>query len=88
MHVQKRKEAFQGRLDRALAAPLQDILKKDLARIPADPTNTKMLAAERVQTLVGILNEIDKFNNALNVFSERRKTAMGRARHNLAQVAS
>ena len=28
-------------------------------------------------TRVGILNEIDKFNNALNVFSERRKTAKG-----------
>lgn len=60
-----------------LPAPLQDILKKDLARLPADPANTKMLAAERVQILVGLLNEIDKFNNALNVFSERRKNAQG-----------
>jgi len=60
-----------------LPVPLQDILKKDLARLPADPANTRMLAAERVQTLVGILNEIDKFNNALNVFSERRKNANG-----------
>ena len=60
-----------------MPTPSQDILKKDLARIPADPANTKILAAERVQTLVGILNEIDKFNNALNVFSERRKTAKG-----------
>ena len=60
-----------------LPAPLQDILKKDLARLPADPASTKMLAAERVQILVGLLNEIDKFNNALNVFSERRKNAQG-----------
>jgi len=70
-------EAQVQKLVPQMPAPLQDILKKDLARIPADPTNTKMLAAERVQTLVGILNEIDKFNNALNVFSERRKTAKG-----------
>ena len=70
-------EAQVQKLVPQIPAPLQDILKKDLARIPADPANTKMLAAERVQTLVGILNEIDKFNNALNVFSERRKTAKG-----------
>ena len=60
-----------------LPVPLQEILKKDLARLPADPANTRMLAAERVQTIVGILNETDKFNNALNVFSERRKNAKG-----------
>ncbi len=60
-----------------LPVPLQDTLKKDLARIPSDPANTKMLAAERMQTVVGILNEIDKFNNALSVFSERRKNAQG-----------
>jgi Protein of unknown function (DUF3450) len=60
-----------------LPAPLQDILRKDLARIPSNPADTKMLAAERMQILVGILNEIDKFNNALNVFSERRKNAQG-----------
>ena len=70
-------EAQVQKLVTQMPAPLQDILRKDLARIPADPAKTKMLAAERVQTLVGILNEIDKFNNALNVFSERRKTAKG-----------
>jgi hypothetical protein len=70
-------EARIGRLAPQLPAPLQDLLKKEIARIPADPANTRMLAAERVQTLVGLLNEIDKFNNALNVFSERRKNAKG-----------
>ncbi len=60
-----------------LPVPLQDSLKSDLARMPSEPGSTRMLAAERVQTGVGILNEIDKFNNALNVFSERRKSANG-----------
>ncbi len=60
-----------------LPAPLQDILKPLLARLPADPANTKMLAAERVQVLVGILNELDKFNNGLNVFNEKRKNPKG-----------
>jgi hypothetical protein len=30
-----------------------------------------------MQVLVGVLNEIDKFNSALNVFNERRKNAKG-----------
>jgi septal ring factor EnvC (AmiA/AmiB activator) len=60
-----------------LPAPLQDILKPALARLPADSANTKMLAAERLQGLVGILNELDKFNNAVNVFNEKRKNPKG-----------
>ncbi|TAL03948.1 MAG: DUF3450 family protein [Verrucomicrobia bacterium] len=60
-----------------LPAPLQDIVKKDLARIPADPANTKMLAAERIQICVAVLNELDKFNNAVNVFNEKRKNEKG-----------
>ena len=60
-----------------LPNPLQDILKPLIARLPADPANTKMLAAERVQVLVGILNELDKFNNAVNVFNEKRKNPKG-----------
>lgn len=60
-----------------LPGPLQDILKPLLARLPADPANTKMLAAERMQVLVGVLNELDKFNNAISIFSERRKNDKG-----------
>jgi hypothetical protein len=56
-----------------LPVPLQEILKPLLDRIPEDPANTKMLSTERVQVLVGILNELDKFNSAISVFSERRK---------------
>jgi hypothetical protein len=60
-----------------LPAPLQDILKPQLARLPADPATTKMLAAERVQVLVGVLNELDKFNNSVNLFNEKRKNPAG-----------
>ena len=60
-----------------MPAPLQDIVKKDMARIPADAANTKMLAAERVQVCVAVLNEFDKFNNAVNVFNEKRKNDKG-----------
>jgi septal ring factor EnvC (AmiA/AmiB activator) len=70
-------EAQVKQLAPQLPGPLQDILKPLLARLPADPNNTKMLAAERMQVLVGVLNELDKFNNAVNLFSERRKNAKG-----------
>jgi len=71
---------FEAKLKRfvpRLPAPLQDIVKKDMARIPTDAANTKMLAAERVQVCVGVLNELDKFNNAVNVFNEKRKNDKG-----------
>lgn len=60
-----------------LPGRLQDILKPLLARLPADPHNTKMLAAERMQVLVGVLGELDKFNNAVSIFNERRKNDKG-----------
>jgi hypothetical protein len=60
-----------------LPTPLQEILKPLLSRIPADPANTRMTAAERIQVIVGILNELDKFNNGVAIFSERRKNPAG-----------
>jgi len=60
-----------------LPVPLQEILKPLLARLPSDSTATKMPVTERIQVLVGILNEVDKFNNAVNLFSEKRKNEKG-----------
>lgn len=65
------------RLVPRLPAPLQETLKPLLARLPADPANTRLPAAERIQTLVGILNEIDKFNNGLTLSSEKRRNPKG-----------
>jgi len=66
-------------LDRApgFPLPLQEIIKPLLNRIPSDRINTKMAATERMQVVVGILNEVDKFNSAVTVFSEKRKDAKG-----------
>jgi Protein of unknown function (DUF3450) len=71
---------FEGKLARfvpQLPAPLQEILKPLLAKVPADSANTKMAATERIQVVVGILNEIDKFNGAVNLFSEKRRNEKG-----------
>jgi septal ring factor EnvC (AmiA/AmiB activator) len=70
-------EARVKKLATQLPQPLQDILKPMLAKLPADPANTKMLAAERMQAIVGVLNELDKFNNAVNLFNEKRKNPKG-----------
>jgi septal ring factor EnvC (AmiA/AmiB activator) len=70
-------EAQVKKLAPQLPAPLQDILKPMLARLPAEPATSKMLAAERMQVLVGVLNELDKFNNAVNLFNEKRRNPKG-----------
>lgn len=72
-----------------LPVPLQEDeqFKKLADRLPASvtasttngvssATNTVPITV-RIQTLVGLLNEIDKFNNAVSIFSEKRKNAKG-----------
>lgn len=60
-----------------LPAPLIETMQPLLNRLPSDPQATRTGATERVQTLVSVLNEIDKFNNAVTLFSEKRKNAQG-----------
>jgi len=60
-----------------LPAPLQDAVKPLLNRLPADSANTKMSAAERLQAVVGILNEMDKFNSAISLYNEKVKNDKG-----------
>jgi hypothetical protein len=59
-----------------LPSPLQDTLRPVVLRMPAD-ANTKMTAAERLRVLVGILNEVDKFNSSVSVFNEKRRNNKG-----------
>ncbi|MFO1497955.1 MAG: DUF3450 family protein [Verrucomicrobiota bacterium] len=60
-----------------LPLPLQELLKPLLNRLPAEPAQTKMMATERIQVVIGILNELDKFNSAVSVFSEKRQNGKG-----------
>jgi hypothetical protein len=69
-------EAKIARLIPQLPAPLQDILKPLLNKLPTE-ASTKMSAAERLQVIVGVLGELDKFNNAVSLFSEKRKNSQG-----------
>ena len=72
--------AFEAKITKLLPqlpVPLQETLKPLVNRIPADPATTKTMATERIQVIVGMLNEVDKFNNAVSIFSEKRKTEKG-----------
>lgn len=60
-----------------LPSPLQEKLNPFLNRIPEDPSQTKLSVPERVQTVVGILSEIDKFQSAITVVGELRKNDAG-----------
>jgi hypothetical protein len=46
-------------------------------RLPDDANETKLSLAERFQNVVGILNEVDKFNREISVTSEVRTLADG-----------
>lgn len=60
-----------------LPAPVLSGAQQLLNRLPADSNNTKAGVTERVQTVVSLLNEVDKFNNAVTVFTEKRRNDKG-----------
>lgn len=70
-------EAQITKLAPRLPVPLQEAIRQNLNRLPSDPANTKMSAAERMQAVVGILNELDKFNSAISIYSEKIKNTKG-----------
>jgi hypothetical protein len=71
---------FEGKITKLvpqLPAPLQEILKPYLNRMPTNSASTRLAPPERIQIVVGILNELDKFNNAVSIFNEKRKNEKG-----------
>ena len=64
-------------LAKTFPAPLAEKLSDFVKRIPEDPANTKLSVGQRVQVLVAILAEADKFNSAITVTSELRKNSAG-----------
>jgi hypothetical protein len=60
-----------------LPAPLVAAIQPLLDRIPSDDQTSKQSATERLQNLVGALNEIDKFNASIGIHSENRSNARG-----------
>lgn len=60
-----------------LPPPLLATAKPVIDRLPADSAATQAATTERLQSVVALLNEIDKFNNAVTVMPEKRANAQG-----------
>ena len=60
-----------------LPDPIRDRVKPLSQRIPDAPQQVKLSLAERFQNVVGILNEVNKFNREISVTSEVRSLPDG-----------
>ncbi|MFO0984300.1 MAG: DUF3450 family protein [Planctomycetota bacterium] len=66
------------RLLKALPEPVLTKLEPLIQRLPEDPAKTRASAAERFQNVLGILNELNKANNEINVSYEVHTLADGK----------
>lgn len=71
--LETRVRAMTGRLP----SPLVETMQPLMARLPEEGKPTQVSVTERVQTVVSLLNEIDKFNNSVGIYSEKRANAKG-----------
>lgn len=60
-----------------LPEPLRERVKLLSQRIPEDASNTKLSLSERFLNVVGVLNEVNKFQREVTITSEVRKLADG-----------
>jgi len=63
---------------RTYPEPLVERIKPLIRRLPDGPSATELSMGERVQNIVGILSQADKFNGTLTQTSEAREIADGR----------
>jgi hypothetical protein len=60
-----------------LPPPLLDRLQSLVQRLPEDPQATELTLAPRFLTVVGVANEVNKFNRAVHLSSEVRELGPG-----------
>lgn len=60
-----------------LPEPIRERVKPLSQRFPDDPATSTLSTAERFQNVVGVLNEINKFNGAITMASEVRQLPDG-----------
>lgn len=63
---------------KTLPAPLVGKIKPLIRRLPQDPADTSLSLGERVQNIVGILSQADKFNTGITQTSESREIDGGK----------
>jgi len=57
--------------------PLMANVEQSLQKFPEDPANTRMDAVTRLRIILGVINEVDKFNTSVNLGTEVQKQANG-----------
>lgn len=62
---------------KSLPSPLLAKIDPLVKRLPDSSAETKLAVAERFQTLVGILSEVDKFNGSVTIASEIKNIGAG-----------
>ena len=72
-------EAGTSVLVKRLPDPIRERIKPLTQSLPQDPNDTKLSLAQRFQNVVGILNEVNKFDREITVVSEVRMLADGNA---------
>lgn len=70
-------EARTVALNKRLPDPIHERIKPLSQSLPEDPNQTKLSIAQRFQNVIGILNEVNKFNREITVTSEVRKLTDG-----------
>jgi FtsZ-binding cell division protein ZapB len=70
-------EARTVALNQQLPDPIRERIKPLSQRLPDDPNETKLSLSQRFQNVIGILNEVNKFNRGIEVTSEVRTLADG-----------
>lgn len=63
---------------KTLPEPLVNKIKPLIRRLPEDPDSTTLSLGERVQNIVGILSQADKFNTTITATSESREISTGK----------
>ncbi len=66
------------RLFTSVPKPIQDRVALFYQRIPADPATSQLTTAERFQSVLGILNELNKANSEITVSYEVHNLAGGK----------
>ena len=64
-------------LAKLLPLAVVDRISPLLDRIPKTPSETKLSIPTRMQNLLGVINEVDKFNGSVTVVSELRENPSG-----------
>jgi hypothetical protein len=70
-------EARTRSLLKRLPDPIRDRLKPITVQIPEDPATTELDLGRRYLNVIGVLNEIDKFNREVSEYSEIRQRPDG-----------